>query len=214
MDNFLWDRKLIFQLHKQYNNKFVKSDSQSYLIYTFTSCTNCKAFNIQICRHHRVRIWVSGLKSDKTSWPHVTFHASFHFIFHFILKNNEILHLKVLLYLACDWYLPDCHKLKGKMRLSVSFNTYQDICVTISHLLDHSMPLFYLLTPVFHCHLNLLDMVDNAVDPWWRTVEQSTGATSTRANSLKIYLILRQIKQHTVSKRPTTSTIHTLYIKY
>lgn len=84
MDNFLWNRKLVFQQHKQYNNKYVKSDSQSYLIYTFTSCTNCKAFNVQICRHHRVRIWVSGLKSDKTSWPHVTFHTSFHFISYFI----------------------------------------------------------------------------------------------------------------------------------
>lgn len=48
----------------------------------------------------------------------------------------------------------------------------------------------YLLTPIFHHHLQILDVLNCFIHARQGTVEQGTSASSTRADGLKIGLIL------------------------
>lgn len=61
--------------------------------------------------------------------------------------------------------------------------TYRNLIFTLPSFTG-LITLVYLLEPIFHCHLELLDMVNDSVDIRRGTVEQSTSATSTSAHSL------------------------------
>lgn len=64
-----------------------------------------------------------------------------------------------------------------------------------------------LITPLLHCHLQLLDVMNSFVHRGRGTVEQSTGLTLTGAGRLKICLILKHTqKNYRLTIDPCLST--------
>lgn len=67
----------------------------------------------------------------------------------------------------------------------------------------------YLLTPVLHCQLQLLYVVNGFIHAIQGTVEQGTGAASPRADGLKISLVSGEKDTMSRSKPSyTTSATH------
>lgn len=140
-----------------------------------TFWTDCNALNEQLCSQRWFRICVSGLKT------------AFKGKFYSVRKKKHAetqkwLHLKILLYWCLSWfacgYFTDRYRRK-KFRMIMLFVSRGSRLMSV-----------YLLTPIFHHHLQILDVLNRFIHARQGTVEQGTSASSTRADGLKIGLIL------------------------